>query len=617
MKQFKKSVYFLLATGFFWLGYFVFARLFFLLYHFEKTKELGFFTSLKTFFYGLQLDISFASYISIVCFFSLTISKIIFPKIIFLIIHSVSYFTIILISLLLFIDAGLYQAWGIRLDTTFLDYLNTPHLMISSVSKTQLFAGLIGWILVSFVFIKLYKKFVQQKSVEIVNVKWQQFPVFLLITSLLIIPIRGGFQTIPVNQSNVYFSKNMFANHAAVNFSWNFFNSITHKTDGNPYVFLEDNIAKKSIQDMRNNLLTAPKDSILNTSKPNIILIIWESLTAKVVGSLGGEPEVTPNLNRLSEEGLLFTNFYANGDRTDKGIPAILSGYYPQPIKKIMRMPNKTRSLTMLPKKMVALGYEVSYYYGGDLNFGNMNTYLRNGGINQIVDGSEFDEKDWNSKWGAYDGVFMQRFAADLATPQQTPFFKIALTLTSHEPYEIQGNYKFGKKTEENLFRSAHYYTDSVIGKFIDFAKKQAWYDNTLIVIMADHGHSLPKHKGPHFSPKKFHIPMLWIGGALKNPATKNDIVSSQVDFSYSLLQLLDGDVTGFDFGKNIFLKNENQYAYYNFNKGFGIVTKNDVFVFDYVSKKPIMKAGNNTERLDSLGKAITQLSFQDFLNRK
>ncbi|MDP4989278.1 MAG: sulfatase-like hydrolase/transferase, partial [Polaribacter sp.] len=170
----------------------------------------------------------------------------------------------------------------------------------------------------------------------------------------------------------------MFANHASLNYTWNFFNTITHKTDGNnPYVAFPTVIANTIIENSRKPLLTVPKTDILTTPKPNIVLILWESLSAKVVGSLGGELDVTPNLNCLSEEGMLFTNFYANGDRTDKGIPAILSGYFPQPVERIMRMPNKTRSLPMLPKKMYELGYETSYYYGGDLNFGNMNTYLR------------------------------------------------------------------------------------------------------------------------------------------------------------------------------------------------------------------------------------------------
>ena len=410
----------------------------------------------------------------------------------------------------------------------------------------------------------------------------------------------------------------MFANHAAVNFIWNFSNTLTHKTGNkNIYKIFNNESAKKIINRSKNILLEATTDSILNTTKPNVIVIIWESLTAKVVGSLGGETNVTENLNRLSKEGILFTNFYGNGDRTDKGIPAILSGYFPQPAKRIMRMPNKTRSLPMLPKKMNDLGYKTSFYYGGDLNFGNMNTYLRNAEISEIVDGSEFDKKDWNSKWGAFDDVFMKRFAKDLSKEQTTPFFKIALTSTSHEPYELNDNYKFGKDSHDNLFRSSHAYTDKVIGEFIAFAKKQDWYKNTLIVIMSDHGHSSPKHNAEYFSHEKFKIPMLWLGGALHKKGIEVDNVTSQVDFSYTLLDLLNGDNSEFKFSKNLFNASEKQYAHYVFNKGFGTISKNGFYLFDYVSKKPILEYGKDSDRLDSLGKAITQDSYQDFLERK
>ena len=540
------------------------------------------------------------------------------PKIILKFIKWYTILILIFISLLLLIDAGLYQAWGVRLDTSLLPYLNTPTLMISSASYFQLLSGIFSWLLISFVFIKLFQKIYKTSSVKITFGRWLEIPLFLLITVTLIIPIRGGFQTIPINQSNVYFSDQMFANHASINFIWNFFNTITHNPDGeNPYVYFDDEVALNIIKKTKSKLLKADTDTILNTTTPNIILILWESLPAKIVGSLGGEPDVTPNLNSLSQEGILFTNFYANGDRTDKGIPAVLSGYYPPPVKRIMRMPNKTRSLPMLPKELEKLGYNTSFYYGGDLNFGNMNTYLRNAGINKIIDGSEFDKKNWNSKWGAYDDVFMKRFAKDLSTKQEEPFFKIALTLTSHEPYEIKGAYKFGKDTEDNKFRSAHTYTDEVIGNFIAFAKQQDWYKNTVIVIMSDHGHSSPKHEGPYFSPKKFRIPMLWLGGAINPNIQKVHTFSSQVDFSYTLLELLKGNNKDFVFSKNIFNNADEQFAHYTFNKGYGTLRKNGVFVYDFVSNKTILNEGKNTSQLDSLGKAITQNAYQDFLDRK
>jgi phosphoglycerol transferase MdoB-like AlkP superfamily enzyme len=618
MKNFKNRLLYNIYYFLFWIVYFVFARLFFLAYYFDQSQELGFSTMIKTFFYGLQLDASFAAYLSFIPFLLIIFSIIINPKIIVKIIKWYTISVLLFINLLLLIDAGLYQSWGVRLDTSLLPYLNTPELMLSSASTFQLITGVFAWIFISYLFIKLFNKINQKSSDKLNFGSWLEIPLFLLITAALIIPVRGGFQTIPVNQSNVYFSNKMFANHAAVNFIWNFFNTLTHKSDGtNPYIYFDDETALNIINKRKNQLLKSTTDSILNTSKPNVILILWESLPAKIVGSLGGEPDVTPNLNRLSKEGILFTNFYANGDRTDKGIPAILSGYYPQPVKRIMRMPNKTRSLPMLPKKMIDLGYKTSFYYGGDLNFGNMNTYLRNAGITDFVDGSAFDKKDWNSKWGAYDDVFMKRFAKDLSTKQTAPFFKIALTLTSHEPYEIKGEYKFGKDTEDNKFRSAHHYTDQVIGDFIQFAKKKEWYKNTLIVIMADHGHSSPKHEGPYFSPKKFRIPMLWLGGAVNQKHTEIETIASQVDFSYTLLDLLKADNKDFVFSKNIFNTSENQFAHYTFNKGFGTLTKEGVFVYDFVSQKPILESGKNTKTLDSLGKAITQNSYEDFLERK
>ncbi len=617
MKTLKHRFLFNFFYFLFWIVYFVFARAFFLIYYFEKTQELDTSTIINTFLYGLRLDAAFSGYLSAIPFLVMIFSVFIHSKYIIKIIKWYTFSLVIIISLLLLIDAGLYQAWGVRLDTSLLPYFNTPELMISSTSTFQLVFGIFSWVLISFIFIKLFNKILKIRGSKINFGTWLEIPLFLFITASLIIPVRGGFQTVPVNQSNVYFSDKMFANHTAINFIWNFFNTLTHKTDGtNPYKSFDDKIALDIINKTRSKLLNADTDSVLTTKKPNIILILWESLSAKVVGSLGGEPDVTPNLNRLSKEGLLFTNFYANGDRTDKGIPAILSGYYPQPVKRIMRMPNKTRSLPMLPKKMAAIGYKTSFYYGGDLNFGNMNTYLRNAGINDILDGSEFDSKDWSSKWGAYDDVFMKRFAKDLSKKQNVPFFKIALTLSSHEPYEIKGEYKFGKSTDDELYRSANYYTDKVIGVFIDFAKQQDWYKNTLIVIMSDHGNRLPIHKGPYHSPKKFKIPMVWLGGAVNPKIKEITTFSSQVDFSYTLLDLLKADNTDFTFSKNIFNSSDEQYAFYTFNKGYGILNNKGVYLYDYVSKKAVLKTGVTTKKLDSLGKAITQNSYQDFLKR-
>ena len=618
MKGFKNKLLFFLSYFLLWIGYFVFSRTIFLLFYYDKTLELDLETTLKTFLYGFRLDLSFASYLSVIPFFLILFSFFIKPVKIHKTIKWYSYLLLILINLLLIIDVGLYKTWGVRIDSTLLTYIDTPELMLASISAFQMIMGSVVWVVISIVFIKLFKSVISKRMVTIDKESWFQLPVLFFITIALIIPIRGGLQLIPINQSNVYFSNKMFANHAAINFVWNFFNTLSFKIeDENPYKIFDDLTAQKIIDKNRAPLLIATNDSILNTQKPNIILLIWEGLTAKVVGPLGGEIEVTENLNKLVKEGIFFTNFYANGDRTDKGIPSILSGYYPQPIRKIMRMPNKSRSLPMLPQKMIDLGYKTSFYYGGDTNFGNMNTYLRNAGISNIIEGREFDKKNWNSKWGVHDHVFMERFTKDLSQPQIEPFFKIALTLSSHEPYEFPQTFKFGRDTEVNKFRSSHAYTDKVIGEFIKKAKTQSWWENTLIIIVADHGHGLPERKGYFNAPSRFKIPMLWLGGALAKRDTIVSTISAQTDLSFTLLQILNQDPSDFKWGKNIFNNSESQYAHYIFNKGFGIIDKNGIYVYDFISNKAFEEKGTSTKKLDSLGKAISQNSYQDFLDRK
>lgn len=611
--SFLFSVYYFLS----WTIYFVFARLFFLIFQLDKTLEIDFLTILKTFVYGIKLDFSFTAYISIIPFLMVAFSAVTPIKYIKKIIQFYTFFLLVVLNLLLLIDAGLYKPWGFRLDTSILAYIDTPELMIASVSKKMLFLGTFFFLLITYVSCKIFSKIIQKKIALISPKNKLQIPIFLLLTALLIFPLRGGLQTIPINQSNVYFSKNMFANHAAINYSWNFFNTLTHKTSSkNIYKTIEDKIANNSISNRNKLLKTSAIDSILKTDKPNVILIIWEGLTAKVVGVLDGEPTVTPNFNSYAKQGILFTNYFANGDRTDKGIPAILSGYYPLPIKRVMRMPNKTRKLPMLPQKMISEGYETSFYYGGDLNFGNMNTYLRNAGITNFVDGNSFSKKDWNDKWGVHDHVLINRFIKDFKEDNKKPFFKIALTLSSHEPFQFPDTYQFGRDTEDNLFRSSHFYTDKAIGKFLDFAVKQPWYKNTLIVIMADHGHGSPKHDGLFNGPKKFKIPMLWLGGALHKTGLEIDSYSSQVDFSYTLLDLLKINNSQFTFGNHLFNNSPKKYAYFNFNKGFGVVDKNNEFIFDFVSNKTILKKGPETALLDTLGRAISQRIYKDFLNR-
>ena len=605
-----------------WLGFFFLSRLLFLCYYYEQTSGLDLLTILQSFTQGLKLDLSFAAYLCAIPFLIIAFATFLSPSISKGLIKGFSFLIIPILCFLMLFDLGLYGAWGIRLDATPLMYLNTPKEMFASLSITDLIGGISAWIISSISFIIFSNKLINKSLNQLKKGGVWYIPLLLITAGFLVIIMRGGLQTVPINQSNVYFSNSMFANHAAINYAWNFTHAVSNKTydTENPFIELEPSDADEIYRLAYEKLTYIPKDSlnssVLKTTNPNVILLIWESLTAKVVEPLGGKEKVTENFNRLVEEGLFFDNFYANGDRSDKGLVAILSGYYPQAHKSIIKMPNKSRSLPMLTIKMAELGYTNSFYYGGDLNFGNMNTYLRNGGVKDFISGDSFDDEDWNSKWGAHDHILLKRLSEDLSGAQDHPFFKIAFTLSSHEPFEFPGEYKFGKDTKTNRFLSALAYTDKTIATFIEDAKNQPWWDNTLVVIMADHGHPRPKHEGVFNAPKKFHIPMLWLGGALAQTNTTNNTVCSQKDFAYSLLPLLGGDNSEFEWGHDIFNPSGKHFAHYIFNRGFGTLNKDGFVIYDYLSKNVIMTEGDSKDELELLGKSITQKSFQDFIER-
>lgn len=622
MQELFKKITFAVQYFFLWICYFFMARAIFLLYYFSKTSDLGFTEIIQTFTQGIKLDASFSSYIAALPFLILSLSFFFSAALVSKFFKAFNTLVLFIISFLLVVDLSLYGYWGMRLDSTPLMYLNTPAEMMASISFGSLIMGVALWLLIFFASAKFFNRIINRKFKTFQSSVWYEVPVLLFLTAALLLPMRGGLQIIPINQSNVYFSSNMYANHAAVNFAWNLTHSLANSNDPNvnPYQLMDPEVARTTMEQTLKPLQISNADSIpypsLSVANPNIIVLLWESLTAKIVEPLGGEPTVTEHLNQLSNEGLLFTNFYANGDRSDKGLVAFLSGYYPQPDKSVIKMPRKSASLPMLCQHLKSMGYSSAFYYGGDMNFGNMNTYFRSGGFEELVDGEAIGNDEHTSKWGVADHVVLEKLQADLKKENLSqPFFKVLFTLSSHEPFALPGEYKFGKDSQENQFRSSHAYTDESIGAFIAEAKKQDWWNNTLVVIMADHGHPLPTGQGGFNGASKFHIPMLWLGGALKDTPKKIETVSSQVDFPLSLLAMLGQDGSDFEYAQNIFIPSPNHYAHYIFNKGFGTLNSHGKVVYDYTAKSVILTEGDTTG-LTKLGKAITQEAYQDFLNR-
>ena len=603
-----------------WVLFFIVAKSLFLVYQWPNTATLPLSTIIRIFGYGLRLDASAAAYVCALPFAVLTLGSLlgpVFPQERF--VRGYTGVAGVVVALLTVSDLALYQAWGFRLDATPLQYLDTPGEMAASAASAPLLLLLalllallgIGWL--------LYKGVVGRLApVPAMFGRGRAGLIGFLYLLLLIVPLRGGVQQIPINQSDVYFAPQPFANHAAVNVPWNVVNSLFLQNAGpNPYHFLSDTTATRLVQELYqpDSALSLPTP-LLRTQRPNVLFIILESFTAKLVGSLGGEAGVTPTLDSLSRVGVSFSHFYAAGDRSQKGLVALLSGYPNQPTTSIIKYPRKAERLPQLVASLQAAGYSSHYYYGGELAFANMKSYLVAGGYDALTERADFTPAEQNSKWGAHDHVLFQRILKDLEHQRQ-PFFVTAFTLSSHEPFDVPMRTRFSGTKEASLFRNSIYYTDHVLGQFLEAARRQTWWENTVVVLVADHGHPQPGNT-PNYAPIKFHIPLLLTGGALLPAARgrKVDTIGSQTDVAATLLGQLGLPATAYSFSHDLLRPAARSFAFYSFTDGFGLLTPQDTVVYDNVGRNLIYQTPGTPAPVVELGKAYEQVSFEDFLRK-
>jgi phosphoglycerol transferase MdoB-like AlkP superfamily enzyme len=343
-----------------------------------------------------------------------------------------------------------------------------------------------------------------------------------------------------------------------------------------------------------------------------VIVIIWESFTEKALHVSPENKEVTPQFRLLMQDGVYFSNVYACGDRTNKGVPAILSGYPAMPNTTIIHSPAKSGKLKVLSQVFKERGYITPFFYGGEPEFANIKSYLSHGGFAPIVSKDDFSSKDMNSKWGAHDGVVMTRVFDDLNKTRQ-PFFATWLTLSSHEPFETPVPSVFTKNDIETQFMNSLHYTDQVVADFINKCKQRPWWGNTIVIITGDHGHRLPDTGHPA---DNFRTPLLWLGGALNQKGIVISKIMSQMDIAAMLTAQVGITEKYFPFSKNALDSLVKPWAFFCFNNGFGYTDSTGTVVFDNVGKQLINQQGAAGPSQIEAGKVLQQFTYEDFIRK-
>lgn len=558
--------------------------------------------------HGLSLDISTALYFLIIPFF-VAWASIWLPMPRWLM-KPYYIFVAIAFSLAFVYDTCLYPYWHFKLDALCLQYLETPSEAMASVSTGYILLLLLALIVVA-VIISLAYIYV----VPVYRLKkghwWESF-LFVMLIPVIVIGIRGGLDESTTNIGQVYYSQNQFLNHSAVNPVFSFLASFEKTASYVPdYQFMDDDECEAMMQGLYPTTSENP-DTLLTTQRPNVVVILMESCGGVFTQDIGGKKEVMPNLNRLESEGVYFSRFYANSYRTDRGTLCTWSGYPSFPRSSVMKMPAKTRLLPGIAGSMLREGYTTSYLYGGDINFTNMRGYLVNIGFEDLYWKTDYTlEEQQSAQWGVRDDITFKTLSqmVEQKSQQEKPFLIGYSTLSSHEPWDVPTH-----RLDDEIL-NAFNYLDECIGNFISEMKKSPAWDNLLIILLPDHGYSYGEVGEEH--PMHDHVPMLWLGGAVKEPRRITQICN-QTDLPATLLGQLGIDHQDYHFSRDVLSKNYTYpFATHTYNNGISMVDSTGFAVLDLNANMIVTDQSTDAQALIKKGQAILQTATRELKNMK
>lgn len=613
----KFQIKFILKYISFWYLVFFLQRNIFLFY-FKNDHTLSFKEWILCNMHSFFSDLSAISYVllpiiilTIVLFVNNKFSFIKYTKIYTIVILAICNF--ILIS-----DLGLFAEWGSKINHKAMSYLIYPKEAFASAKTTPIFLLLFIFVLKTTAEIFLLNKI--SKKLPEVHTYWIKKTGFIfLFLTLVFIGIRGGLQTFPIDRSWSYFSEKTLLNQAAVNSTWNAMAALTEKDEFevNPYNFVSENQADVVFNKLTSEGKTNAVNKIFKTENPNIIIIMLESWGAETVGVLNKDNDATPYFSALAKEGLLFSQFYSTGFRTEQALAAIVAGFPSQPKTTIIRKFGKFDKMPSLAKSLAIINYHTSYYYGGDLQFANTEAYLKSSGFNKIIGQNDFKYKLYN-EWGAFDEDLFTFVSKDYNNNSQ-PFFSIILTSTSHEPFDNRVEKVFKNMGLAGDYLNVVHYTDKTLYQFIESSKKEKWYQNSVFIMFGDHTNRLPKNR-QNFEIERHWIPCLIYGPALSDhfKGKTIDKPASHIDIPAIILSQLNLDYKQYIWSKNAVDSLSKPWAFYTYDEGFGYICNKDKIVFDVKLNRLIYNNLTDKFKTDSLlleGKVLLQKLLDQYMS--
>jgi phosphoglycerol transferase MdoB-like AlkP superfamily enzyme len=508
------------------------------------------------------------------------------------------------------------KEYDVRPNRIFIDYLIYPKEVFSMLweaYKPAIFIGLTAIAISIYLAILIIKK---EKQTTLFY-KWPtKFGVSFLIILLGFIVIRSSTQHRPFNPSMVYFSNDNLVNSLTLNSSYSalyaMYNTRSEQSAFDLYGKMAESDIIKGVQKAASighqefSNLDIPTERSRAASyhgKPkNIVILLQESLGARHVGALGGA-KLTPNLDQLMQEGWNFTNTYATGTRSVRGIEAVFTGFSPGPSRSVVKLSKSQTNFFSIASLLKRHNYQTQFIYGGESHFDNMKSFFLGNGIEDIHDLSSFTNPKFVGSWGASDEDLYHEAHKEFERMQAKgkPFFSLVFTTSNHSPFDFPDGCLEKIEGERQTVENAIRYSDCALGKFISKAKASNYWKDTIFVVIADHD---SRTIGADLVPiEHFRIPALILGSDI--PTKVDTRLVSQIDFPPTMLSLAgisdSHPMLGFDLSQALPLAK--QRAMLQNNENFAWLTNEDAIIIQpYTQPKIFSRNGNHLiEKVNSV----------------
>ncbi|WP_343816120.1 LTA synthase family protein [Colwellia asteriadis] len=501
--------------------------------------------------------------------------------------------------------------YGFRPNRLFIEYLAYPDEVTRMLVNGHLVTLVVVFTLLLLPIKKLWQlsHYLVTSNENIPNTKViNRIVASFILVLVIIIAARGTLGHRPINPALVYFSTDPLINSLTLNSTYSVAYALNQFGDEKNAAKLYGKMDENRIIELVRQSTGLPTDSFKSNKLPslatrlpgykgkpkNLVIILEESLGAQYVSSLGGIP-LTPEIDKLNQEGWAFKRLYATGTRSVRGIEAVITGFTPTPSRAVVKLDKSQKDFFTIASLLNKNGYETQFIYGGESHFDNMKSFFLGNGFTDIVDFDDIKNPQFVASWGASDGDLFNQADTELTKlhNQGKPFFSFIFTSSNHDPFEIPdgiispiqyNNEQLKQYNGKELLRhKAIQYADYALGEFIAKAKTQPYWENTVFLIVADHD---ARTYGTELVPiTNFHIPGVILNSG--KASISDERVISQIDLAPTLLSLMGIDNNSPMLGQDLTNPNASNRAMMQYAENFAYMTKDEVTILQ-PSKAPL-----------------------------